>query len=168
MVTSDIEATDPLIGQELGKYRIEALLGQGGMGAVYRGVDVNLGRTVAVKVIKPELAQNHDFVARFKREAVVAARFQHVNAITLYDYEFGGGDGPMYLAFEFVKGRELRGLIKRANGIAPSRAVTILDQVLDALEAAHEAGHDGPPSPLRRSGPPYAPHPLPCRAHTLR
>ncbi|RMG11830.1 MAG: serine/threonine protein kinase, partial [Planctomycetota bacterium] len=123
-----------------GKYRIDAKLGEGGMGAVYKAWDTRLDRPVALKVIRPALAQDESFRARFEREAKAVARLKHPNAIEIYDYDHGdGGDGPIYMAFEFLEARELSELI-RAGELTPLRTVWIVSQILSCLETAHRAG----------------------------
>ena len=138
---STTKASDEMIGQRIGRFRIEAKLGEGGMGAVYRAFDERLERQIALKVVKPELARDPQFGLRFEREAKVAARFRHPNAIEIYDYADGkDGSGPMFMALEWVQGQELKDLIRAQGFIAPRQAVKILGQVLDALDAAHQAG----------------------------
>ncbi|MCA8922492.1 MAG: serine/threonine protein kinase, partial [Planctomycetes bacterium] len=128
-----------LIGTKLGNYKIERLLGEGGMGAVYRARDTTLDRDVAVKVIRKELAEDPAFVERFHREAKVAARFQHPNSIAIYHYEDGSNADRLYMVYEFVKGRELRSMID-AGPLSPSFCAKVAIQALSALEAAHRAG----------------------------
>ena len=132
---------DPLLGRSVRQFRIDAKLGEGGMGAVYRAFDTKLERPIALKVIRPELCQNPDFLRRFQREAKAAARFKHPNAIEIYEYGDGSDtDGLVYMAFEFVNGRELRDLIRERGHLDPETSVTILGQVLAALERAHAQG----------------------------
>ncbi len=132
---------DPLLGRSIRQFRIDAKLGEGGMGAVYRAMDTKLERPIALKVIRPELCQNPDFLARFQREAKAAARFKHPNAIEIYEYGDGAEtDGLVYMAFEFVNGRELRELIRERGHLDPETSVSILGQVLSALERAHGQG----------------------------
>ncbi|MGE0712271.1 MAG: protein kinase [Planctomycetota bacterium] len=140
-------AQDPLVGRRVKeRYLVEALLGQGGMGAVYRARDEVLDRRLALKVIKAGLSMEAParFAERFKREAQAAARFQHPNVIQVYDY---GVDGDLtFMALEYVEGVELGDLLRDAlrrdpnRGLPPERVGTLLCQVLSALEAAHAAG----------------------------
>jgi serine/threonine-protein kinase len=132
-----VNAVD-LVGRTVHTYRIESKLGEGGMGAVYKAVDVNLDRPVALKVIRPDLGQNQDFIARFKREAKAAAKFKHPNSVDVYAY--GEDNGLLYMALEFVQGRELRDVIREAGPLAAPRAVAITKQILAALQKAHEQG----------------------------
>jgi serine/threonine protein kinase/6-phosphogluconolactonase (cycloisomerase 2 family) len=130
---------EDLIGRVLGgSYRIEQKLGGGGMGAVYRALDLNLEREIALKVIRAELATSTDFVQRFKREAKAAARFQHPNSVQVYSY--GASDGLLYLALELVEGVELGRLTKEVGRFPLGRAVRIVLQILSALGKAHELG----------------------------
>ncbi len=131
-------APPDLVGRTLGGiFRIERKLGEGGMGAVYEAVD-NLDRKVALKVIRPELAPGEDYVSRFQREAKAAARFKHPNSVDVY--AFGEDQGLLYIALEFVEGRELRDLIRERGALPPDRATGIALQVLAALEKAHASG----------------------------
>jgi YVTN family beta-propeller protein len=129
---------DPLIGAELAGYHIEALVGRGGMGVVYRGRDARLKRNVALKLVAPELAQDEALRARLLRESELAASLDHPNVIPIY--EAGTADGRLFLAMRFVDGGDLRGLLETEAPLAPERAVAICGQVADALDAAHARG----------------------------
>ena len=131
--------TDPLIGSIVAeRYRIERLLGSGGMGAVYRAEHVHMRKTVALKVLHKELAGVNEIVARFEREAIAAGRVEHPNVAPATD--FGKlDDGSFYLVLEYVDGKSLRELIE-AGPLAWERAVAIAKQVVSALIAAHAAG----------------------------
>src|SRR5881394_4019565 len=113
-------------GQRLGPYRIEAILGVGGMGQVYRAVDTRLGRKVAIKVSAEQ------FSGRFEREARAISALNHPQICTLHDV------GPNYLVMELVEGETLRDWLKRALPV--ERSVEVARQVLEALRAAHQAG----------------------------
>jgi serine/threonine-protein kinase len=120
------------------RYRVDAVLATGGMGAVYRATDTRLSRAVAVKVILPELGQNQTQVARFEREAVASARLSHPGIVQVHD--FGKtDDGIAYLVMELVEGRTLADVLDDGKLPAP-RAVELVDQALVALAAAHAAG----------------------------
>jgi serine/threonine protein kinase len=120
------------------RYKIEALLGQGGMGTVYRAEHIHMRRTVALKVLHREIAVVEEFAARFEREAVAAGRIEHRNVAKAMD--FGRlSDGSFYLVIEYVKGTSLRELIKQGP-LAPVTALEIARQIADALNAAHQAG----------------------------
>jgi serine/threonine protein kinase len=133
----------PAVGHTIGgKFRIDAKLGEGGMGAVYKAWDIVLNRAVALKVIRPELARDPSFIARFTREGRAAACVRHPNVIEVFDLQPGTGsaDALAYMAFEFLDGaRELSELIK-GRELGPPQAAWILDQVLSALELAHASG----------------------------
>jgi serine/threonine-protein kinase len=134
------EQGDPLIGRVLaGRYRLMAKLGQGGMGAVYRGEHVKMNRLTAIKILAPELANNAEFVARFQREAEMASHINHPNAVIIYD--FGEAeDGIVYLAMEFLEGRPLSSIIKRDGPLPLPRVARIIRQAAEALNAAHQLG----------------------------
>ena len=92
----------PVTGQQFGGYRLDDILGRGGMGVVYRAEHLHLGRTVALKVLAPELSSDGDFRARFLRESRLAARLDHPSVVTVYDA--GDVDGSLYLAMRLVPG----------------------------------------------------------------
>jgi DNA-binding beta-propeller fold protein YncE len=123
---------------EVAGYRIEQRIGRGGMGEVYRAVDVRLGRPVALKLLRLELNADSRFRERLLRESRLAAALDHPNVIPIY--EAGEADGRLFIAMRFVDGADLRTLLRRAGRIDPGRAVAIAAQVADALDAAHERG----------------------------
>ena len=125
-------------GTEFLGYRLEQLIGQGGMGVVYRAYDRRLKRTVAVKFITPELALDERFRERFLRETELAAAFEHPNAVPIHDA--GDVDGRLYLAMRYVEGSDLAVLLRSAGPLDPARAVRICAQVARALDAAHASG----------------------------
>ncbi|HEU5072888.1 MAG TPA: serine/threonine-protein kinase [Polyangiaceae bacterium] len=128
-----------LIGQLLaGRYRVDALLGTGGMGAVYRAEHVHMKKHVALKVLHREMTVVPEVVSRFEREAVAAARIEHPHVAGAKD--FGKlEDGSFYLALEYVEGSSLRQLLKKER-LAPDRVKVILGQIASALAAAHRLG----------------------------
>jgi serine/threonine-protein kinase len=134
-------SSDPaaLVGTVLAeRYKIEALLGQGGMGTVYRAEHIHMRRLVALKVLHPEIAALEEFAARFEREAVAAGRIEHRNVAKATD--FGRlDDGSFYLVIEYVKGASLRELLRKGP-LAPATALEIARQIAEALHAAHQAG----------------------------
>jgi serine/threonine-protein kinase len=136
---TDIEAEASLVGTVLaGRYRIERLLGSGGMGSVYRAEHVLMRKACAVKVLHREMTQVKEVVARFEREAVAAARIEHPNVATATD--FGQlENGSFYLVLEFIEGRSLGKLIAEGP-LTEERALLITRQIVDALAAAHGAG----------------------------
>jgi YVTN family beta-propeller protein len=131
-------STDTRIGTELRGYRIESLLGRGGMSVVYLAEHLRLGRKVALKLLTPELAENQSFRERFLRESRLAASIDHPNIIPVYDAD--EADGVLYIAMRFVEGTDLKVLLRREGRLQPSRAAAILRQVADALDVAHERG----------------------------
>lgn len=119
-------SSEPIIGSVLdGKYKVERLLGRGGMGEVYAGTHLRLERAVAIKVLHGALNDNASFVARFAREARTAAKLEHPNAVHVYD--FGSlEDGSTYLVMEFIEGVTLREVL-RANGtLNPGVAIDLI------------------------------------------
>ena len=125
-------------GAELGGYRIEQQIGQGGMGIVYRVTNVALGRVYALKVLAPELGEDENFRRRFRREMRIAASIDHPNVVGIH--YAGEQDGFLFLAMDYVHGKDLRRLILRDGALDPSRAVSILTQIGFALDAAHAKG----------------------------
>ena len=131
-------AADPRIGTELLGYRIDAPIGRGGMGVVYRAYDLRLKRNVALKLITPELSQDERFPERFLTETELAASLEHPNVVPIYDA--GEVDGQLYLAMRYVEGRDLKALLGEEGPLAAERAIAISAQVADALDAAHKRG----------------------------
>jgi len=126
------------IGEEVAGYRIEAQLARGGMGVVYRAPHLGLERPVALKVIARELADRRGFRERFLRESRLAARLEHPSVVPIYDSR--EVDGELVVAMRLVEGGDLRQLIDREGPLPPRRAIDLLAQVADALDAAHTAG----------------------------
>jgi YVTN family beta-propeller protein len=131
-------SADPRIGSDLFGYRLEALLGRGGMGVVYRAYDPKLKRHVGLKRIAPQLAEDERFRERFLAETEVAASLEHPNVVPIYDA--GEVDGQLYLAMRHVEGSDLKTLLTEQGALAPARAVAICSQVAGALDEAHEHG----------------------------
>jgi hypothetical protein len=127
------------VGDTFGGYEIEAVIGRGGMGVVYRAEQPQLGRQVAIKVIAPEHAANPVFQERFRRESRLAASIEHPNAIPIYEAGVVE-DETMYLVMRYVDGIDLSTLISRDGPLDPSRAARIVDGVAGALDEAHAAG----------------------------
>src|SRR5713226_8206910 len=126
-------------GSMLGeRYEILQLLGQGGMGAVYKARDVELERTVALKLIRPDLASHPEILRRFKQELILAREVTHPNVIRIYD--LGQASGVRYITMEYVEGRDLRALLHDKGKLTPEEAVPIFLEIAAALEAAHRAG----------------------------
>ena len=127
------------VGSVLGnRYEILEQLGEGGMGAVYKVRDRELDRLVAMKVIRPALAQNVEVLSRFKQELIIARQVTHKNVIRIYD--LAEADGVKYITMEFVEGRNLATLLRERGKLAPKEAAGVIAQVCRALEAAHAEG----------------------------
>ena len=125
----------------IGRYQVEAVLGRGAMGVIYRAQDPALGRTVAIKLIRADLLDGEErteFLARFNQEARAAARCAHPNIVTIHDFALH--DGNPFLAMEYVAGETLAAALRREGRFPPDRAVAVMTQVLDALGAAHAMG----------------------------
>jgi serine/threonine protein kinase len=129
--------TETRAGMTIAGYRIERLLGRGGMGAVYLGEDVQLGRKVALKLLAPELVTDERFRERFLRESRLAASLDHPAIVPIY--QAGEGEGQLFIAMRYVEGSDLRALLAEGP-LEPGRALAILSQVAAALDAAHRRG----------------------------
>jgi eukaryotic-like serine/threonine-protein kinase len=126
-------------GTVLGRrYEILQILGEGGMGAVYRARDREVNRTVALKVIRPELTGNSAILDRFKQELVLSHQVTHRNVVRIYD--MGDADGIKFITMEYIEGQDLRSLIAQQKVFQPEEAVEMMRQVCRALEAAHAVG----------------------------
>jgi Protein kinase domain len=126
---------DAFIGSVVGGHRITRLIGRGGMGLVYEAVDVSLDRTVAIKLVAPELTEEPGFRERFISESKVAASIDHPNVLPIFTA--GEHDGVLFLAMRLVIGRDLRSLVVDDGPLTPPRAAHIVAQVGAALDAAH-------------------------------
>src|SRR4051794_38980624 len=122
-------------GSELAGYRVDRVLGRGGMGVVYRATDLALERPVALKLIAEEFAADLEFRERFKRESRLAASIRHPHVVTIF--RAGEHDGVLYVAMELIEGEDLRAMLQAEGALAPARAVGIVTQVASALDAAH-------------------------------
>src|SRR5947208_4636816 len=129
---------DPRVGTEVAGYRIESLIGRGGMGVVYLAEHLRLKRKAALKVLAPELAGDERFRSRFLVEAELAASLDHPNIVTVFDA--GEADGLLYIAMRLVEGTDLKTLIEREGPLALDRTASIIAQVASALDAAHTKG----------------------------
>jgi class 3 adenylate cyclase/tRNA A-37 threonylcarbamoyl transferase component Bud32/tetratricopeptide (TPR) repeat protein len=130
-----VQTDDPHIGAELAGYRVESRIGRGGMGVVYRAVDIRLSRPVALKVLAPELAADERFRERFLLESRHAASLDHPHVVPIY--EAGAAGAALFIAMRFVEGTGLGELVKREGPLEPRRAISIVSQVASALDAAH-------------------------------
>jgi predicted Ser/Thr protein kinase len=125
-------------GTELGGFAIESIAGRGGMGVVYRARQHLPDRIVALKVISSELADDPQFRTRFEREAAIAAQIEHPNVIPVH--AVGEAGGTLFIAMRFVDGLDLRKVLSQEGRLEPGRATAIVDQVAQALDAAHARG----------------------------
>jgi tRNA A-37 threonylcarbamoyl transferase component Bud32/tetratricopeptide (TPR) repeat protein len=132
---------DPYLGRILDKkFSIEDLLGVGGMGRVYKATQLSLDKIVCVKVLRQGMMQDDTLVGRFHREARAASRLNHPNSIAVTDFGQAQEDGALYMAMEFVPGKDLGKIIREDWPLGEERIVHIMDQVLSALADAHAAG----------------------------
>ncbi len=129
---------EPRIGDLLAGYRVDELIGRGGMAIVYRAYDERLGRSVALKILTPRLALDEAFRKRFIRESRIAASVDHPNIIPIF--AAGEADGFLFIAMRFVQGRDVLTLIEEQGPLPADRACRIVTQVAAALDAAHERG----------------------------
>ncbi len=126
------------IGEEFAGHRIEGVAGRGGMGIVYKALDMRLKRLVAMKVIAPELAQDAEFRERFERESQLAASLDHMNVIPIH--HAGEESGTLFITMRYVRGTDLSAMIARDGRVDPERVVKMLYGIAGALDAAHSEG----------------------------
>src|SRR3989440_11335772 len=134
-VDGEVLEDDPssIVGTVLdGQYKIESLLGKGGMGAVYLARHILLGDRVAIKILPPEVRNNAEWLRRFRREGQAARRFRHPNAVTVYDLRTSA-DGTIYLVMEYVEGNTLDSELKKRGKFSPAEALTTLKPVMSVL-----------------------------------
>ncbi|MCC9708125.1 serine/threonine protein kinase [Streptomyces sp. MNU76] len=127
-----------LVGRQIAGYRVEREIGRGGMAVVYQARDLRLERTVALKLLAPELARNDTFRRRFTHESRVAAAIDHPHIVPVF--EAGETDGVLYIAMRYVAGSDLRHLLDREGPLPVTTATRIAAQVASALDAAHDHG----------------------------
>ncbi len=125
-------------GSVIGGYRIDELIGRGGMGLVYRATNVALNRIYALKVLAPGLAEDEQFRQRFKREMRIAASLHHPNIVGIH--YAGEQDGLLFFVMDYVTGTDLREILLKQGAADPNRAVDLLEQFASALDAAHRRG----------------------------
>lgn len=130
--------SDPRVGQRFGDYLVEARIGRGGMGVVYRARHVTTGDIVALKLMAPDLADNPTFRDRFVREAEAGPNLAHPNVVPVF--ASGEADGELFIAMELIERTDLKGLIHQEGQLDPKRALSIFRQAASALDAAHESG----------------------------
>jgi len=124
------------IGTTVAGYRLEKLLGRGGMSVVYLAEHVRLGRKVALKLLSPALSEDESFRERFERESRRAAEIDHPNIVPIYDA--GDAEGQFFIAMRYVRGADLKTSIKNEGRLSVGRTLYILEQAASALDAAHE------------------------------
>src|SRR6266498_471982 len=122
-----------------GQYKIESLLGKGGMGAVYLARHILLGDRVAIKILPPEVRNNAEWLRRFRREGQAARRFRHANAVTVYDLRTAS-DGTIYMVMEYVEGHTLDAELKNHGCFTAAAAFEILEPIMSVLNTAHAMG----------------------------
>ncbi len=139
---ADNTINDNLLSRQLDEYRLEELLGQGGMACVYRGVDVNLKRQVAIKVIDTPFRGDSNYIKRFEREAQAVAQLKHPHIVGLYRY--GKVEELLYIAMEYIEGADLSAVLtnyqNQGKQTPPSEAARIIRQICLALDYAHSQG----------------------------
>src|SRR5215471_12046850 len=127
-----------MIGHVVGSYKITEKIGEGGMGAVFKGIDLMLEREVAIKMLRPELASQPQVVERFRSEAVTLAKLNHPNIATLFSFLRQGED--FFMVMEFVRGQTLENLIRRSGAMHCDRAIGLFCQALEGIDHAHRMG----------------------------
>jgi serine/threonine protein kinase len=127
-----------MIGHLVGNYKVTDQIGEGGMGSVFRGIDIMLEREVAIKMLRPELSRQPHIVERFRSEAVTLAKLNHPNIATLYSFLRQGED--FFMVMEFVRGETLDSLIGKVGAMPWERAVALFSQALEGIEHAHKMG----------------------------
>src|SRR5215211_794617 len=138
-----MQGPEEYVGQVLDeKYRLEHLLGKGGMGAVYLATHLGTERYVALKLISPQFMRNNEFVERFKREARAAGRLRHPNVVNVTDFGFADSkDGQVaYLVMEYLDGCTLGEILDEEKKLPVAWTLDILEQVCSAVQEAHEQG----------------------------
>jgi serine/threonine-protein kinase len=130
---------EPAVGEMIaGRYELEELVANGGMARVFRARDAALERHVALKILQPRFGEDHEHVARFRREARIVAQLSHPNVVTVIDR--GEADGHQYIVFEFVEGETLKDLIERKGPLPTHRALELALEIADGLAFAHDNG----------------------------
>ena len=142
LCADDRSLLQPVIGMPPvvdGKYRVDAVIGRGGMGAVFRARDLRLQRDVAVKIVRADLVGDPDSRARFQREAQIVAQLQHPAIVTVFDYGNLPG-GAAFLVMEYVRGEDLRHVLKREGVLPPRRTSELMAGIAAGVDAAHRTG----------------------------
>lgn len=126
------------LGTRFGPYELQSVIGVGGMGEVYRAFDTARERMVAIKLLRPDMAADHSFQERFRRESRIAARLQNPHVIPVHD--FGEIDGVLFIDMRLVEGPSLKEVLRADGAMPPTRVVSVVRQVAAALDAAHANG----------------------------
>ncbi len=126
-------------GEAFGNYAVKGPIGMGGMGAVYRAVHPEIGKVVAVKVLRPELARDDRAITRFFDEARAVNAIRHDGIVDIFDLG-RRNDGTVYLVMEYLAGEDLAQLLDRERRLSPARAAALIRQVCDSVGAAHRRG----------------------------
>jgi eukaryotic-like serine/threonine-protein kinase len=135
----DMRGADPLLGMTIAdRYRIVDRLGRGGMGVVYRVEHVQIGKSMAMKLLTGEVSRRQELVRRFKREALLASKLSHPNTVQVFD--FGQADGLTYLVMELVPGRDLGGIADEEGALDVGRVLRLVTQMCGSLSEAHHLG----------------------------
>ena len=127
-----------MIGSVVGNYKIIDIIGEGGMGAVFKGVDLMLEREVAIKMLRPELARQPNVVERFRTEAVTLAKLNHSNVATLHSFFRQGED--FFMVMEFVRGKTLDEIIRAQGAMQCDLAIQLFCMALEGIDHAHKMG----------------------------
>jgi serine/threonine-protein kinase len=127
------------LGTSIGNYRLDKILGRGGMGTVYSGEHIYIKKPVAVKVLHPQFARYQEAIHRFLREARAATSINHANIVDVTDFGILA-DGPVYFVMEYLDGKSLEDLIEKEGAVELHRALNVANQIALALEAAHAVG----------------------------
>jgi serine/threonine-protein kinase len=128
------------LGTSIGNYRLDKILGRGGMGTVYSGEHVYIKKAVAVKVLHPQFARYQEAIHRFLREARAATSINHANIVDVTDFGILADGGPVYFVMEYLEGKSLEDLIEKEGAVELHRALNVANQIALALEAAHNVG----------------------------
>jgi serine/threonine-protein kinase len=129
---------EDLIGEKISHYRVERIVGRGGMGTVYEALEPNLDRKVALKVLSPEASTDRENVNRFKREAKVLAQIEHPNVIRIY--QMGRVGAVIFIAQEFVEGTDYETIVEGDGPLSLAETLAVVDSVAAALGAVHDVG----------------------------
>src|ERR1700759_1688683 len=127
-----------MIGLMVGNYKVVEKIGEGGMGAVFKGIDLMLSREVAIKMLRPELASQPQVVERFRTEAITLARLNHPYIAMLYNFVQQGND--LFMVMEYVRGWTIEAIIRTHGPMPIDRALPLFSQALEGIDQAHRLG----------------------------